>query len=192
MLPRYITLFSRLTPRESLLLWARLRQTGLLQTAPPDGLTGRALGEACVSLMHSEVVTSIVDRPEPHWCDILDKLLDKPVYLCASGETGEPESREDAVPVLYPVGHRRGEPLGTGRIPYRIMSRVRVEPKKDRRVVVYVQRPNPKRPGSASRDRYDLYREGMEVTEFLMLGGTMGDVVHDSKKGLIRLDLPRA
>lgn len=47
-----------------------------------------------------------------------------------------------------------------------------------------------KRPGSASYDRYMLYKEGMTVTEFIAAGGTAGDVKHDVSKGFITLQDP--
>lgn len=47
-----------------------------------------------------------------------------------------------------------------------------------------------KRPGSASYDRYMLYKEGMTVSEFIKAGGTAGDVKHDVSKGFITLQDP--
>jgi len=47
-----------------------------------------------------------------------------------------------------------------------------------------------KRPGSASYERYMLYKEGMTVTEFIAAGGTAGDIKHDVSKGFITLKDP--
>lgn len=53
--------------------------------------------------------------------------------------------------------------------------------------IVYDVIPNPKRMGSKSYDRYNFYKEGMTVTEFLNAGGTIGDIQHDVSKGFIKL-----
>lgn len=53
--------------------------------------------------------------------------------------------------------------------------------------VIYDVIPNPKRMGSASYERYNFYKEGMTVQEFITAGGTAGDVKHDVSKGFIKL-----
>lgn len=53
--------------------------------------------------------------------------------------------------------------------------------------VIYDVIPNPKRMGSASYDRYNFYKEGMTVQEFITAGGTAGDIKHDVSKGFIKL-----
>lgn len=56
----------------------------------------------------------------------------------------------------------------------------------DRRVATVV--PNPKRPGSASHARFELWRPGMTISEARAAGLTAGDVVHDISKGFITLE----
>ncbi len=46
---------------------------------------------------------------------------------------------------------------------------------------------NPKRVGSASRERFSLYRNGMSVTEFLKAGGSRADIRWDIKHGFIEV-----
>jgi len=46
---------------------------------------------------------------------------------------------------------------------------------------------NPKRPGSACHGRYNLYTEGMTVSTYLSLGGTLADIRWDAKQGFITL-----
>ena len=46
---------------------------------------------------------------------------------------------------------------------------------------------NPKKPGSASYDRFAKYREGMTVSEAIAAGVTMADVKWDSERGFICL-----
>lgn len=47
--------------------------------------------------------------------------------------------------------------------------------------------PNPKKPGSASYDRFAKYRENMTVSEALAAGVTMADIKWDSERGFICL-----
>ena len=48
--------------------------------------------------------------------------------------------------------------------------------------VVFQQR-NPKRAGSSSHARYELYRRATTVGEFRDLGGSAADLKHDTKHG---------
>lgn len=45
--------------------------------------------------------------------------------------------------------------------------------------------PNPKRAGSASAVRYDLWQVGMSVEEALAAGLSKADIAHDTKKGFV-------
>lgn len=56
----------------------------------------------------------------------------------------------------------------------------------DQRVIKSVK-PNPKREGAAAHARYNLYRVGMTVAEFIKAGGTSADVSWDARKGFIEL-----
>ena len=57
---------------------------------------------------------------------------------------------------------------------------------KDQVIVLLVQG-NPKRPWGAAYKRFDLYREGMTIGEFLEAGGTRGDLWYDQDHGFIRV-----
>lgn len=57
----------------------------------------------------------------------------------------------------------------------------------DNRIITRVG-PNTKKQGSKSWERYNLYREGMRVDEFLKAGGTMADVKWDFERGSIDLN----
>lgn len=48
-------------------------------------------------------------------------------------------------------------------------------------------KPNPKLKGSMSHARYEFYREGQTVAEFLAAGGDRRDLHNDTKKGFITL-----
>jgi len=46
---------------------------------------------------------------------------------------------------------------------------------------------NPKREGSTSYDRFELYKKNKTVASFLEAGGTSGDIRYDVTKGYIKL-----
>lgn len=46
---------------------------------------------------------------------------------------------------------------------------------------------NPKRKGTLAYTRFELYRSGMTVAEYITAGGRTGDVNHDVTEGYIEL-----
>lgn len=44
---------------------------------------------------------------------------------------------------------------------------------------------NPKREGTASAGRFDIYKNNMTVAKFLELGGTLADIAYDTRRGYI-------
>lgn len=46
---------------------------------------------------------------------------------------------------------------------------------------------NPKRKGTLAYTRFELYRSGMTVAEYIAAGGRTGDVNHDATEGYIEL-----
>lgn len=61
------------------------------------------------------------------------------------------------------------------------------KPLSDDMVITMLVESNPKRPWGAAYKRFDLYREGMTVGEFLVLGGTRGDLWYDQDHDFIRV-----
>lgn len=49
---------------------------------------------------------------------------------------------------------------------------------------------NPKRPTSAAGKRFDLYKLGMTVAQFLAAGGWRADIWWDAKQGFIEVGKP--
>lgn len=49
---------------------------------------------------------------------------------------------------------------------------------------------NPKRSGSAAHARFDLYKPGMTVGEFLKVGGWRADIRWDAKQKFIEVGNP--
>ena len=51
-----------------------------------------------------------------------------------------------------------------------------------------IQKANPKRPGTASHERYERYKGAKTLDELLELGGSRADFNHDKAKGFIVVD----
>lgn len=56
--------------------------------------------------------------------------------------------------------------------------------------ITFVASPNPKRKNTLARERFELYRVGMTVADYVAAGGRSGDVNHDAAEGYITLVLP--
>ena len=63
----------------------------------------------------------------------------------------------------------------------------RRKPLPDDGLITMLVHANPKRPWGAAYRRFDLYRDGMTVREFLDLGGTRGDLWYDQDHDFIRV-----
>ncbi len=61
------------------------------------------------------------------------------------------------------------------------------KPLADGMVITMLVESNPKRRWGTAYNRFDLYREGMTVGEFLALGGTRGDLWYDQDHDFIRV-----
>jgi hypothetical protein len=55
------------------------------------------------------------------------------------------------------------------------------------RKITLLAKENPKREGTASFDRFKLYKTGMTIQQYLDAGGTMGDIAWDQKNEYIKL-----
>jgi len=99
---------------------------------------------------------------------------------------GQPMTRK--MPDRQSAPHTR--PNGSRSVAPRTAStsgpRIPAPPKNDNRVISGVK-PNPKKPSSAAYQRYQHYKDGMTVQEFIAAGGTPGDVKYDVSKGFITL-----
>jgi len=191
MIPQHVSLIEKLSLPQVLALWTHLRQCDLVYSSPPhSGLSASLLAEECSTLSHAQIVMSLASKTEPFWCDLISALLERPIYLCARGETGIPLTDIEGRPLPLPIGHRRGQAPGTGGLPKRVANRVQYQRKHDPRVIVSVVEKNPKIPSTKAYDRFSLYRVGMTVSEYISIGGTPADIVHDVGKGFIVVDIP--
>jgi hypothetical protein len=61
------------------------------------------------------------------------------------------------------------------------------EQKADMRIITVLAKENPKRPGTACYNRFNLYKNGMKVSDYLAAGGQRGDIPWDAKRKFIAL-----
>ena len=59
--------------------------------------------------------------------------------------------------------------------------------KSDDRKITLVTKENPKRAGSASFERFELYKKAKTVADYVAAGGTTADIRFDEKAGHIKL-----
>jgi len=116
---------------------------------------------------HKTACMSLANDPSPMAIIILEKVVGKEIVR--------------AVPKAAPAARVQRVKVENG-------PKVKLV-KNDPRTIHNIKE-GAKRPGSASYDRYMLYKEGMTVTEFIAAGGTAGDVKHDAGKGFITLKDP--
>jgi hypothetical protein len=129
-----------------------------------------------MSIDHADVVMSLANDPSPLAVRTLEALVGKPIdkgWPCLSG-AAPVVTDADGVPAPARVVREKAQ-----RAPRNAVT--------DPRVIVYVA-PNPKKPGSASFDRFALYRVGMTVNEAIAAGVKREDVAWDSetKRGFIK------
>lgn len=199
MIPSHASLYSRLSPAMAQLLASQLLTHGLVQPSVIEQTVGEDIsavtGEMVASwvdgLSHAQVVLTLARETSPLALDTMDALLQRPVYMCAMGETSEPLTDYLGRPLPLPVGARRGEATLTTPMPH-VRTRLpdpRTTLRRDPRVIVSVA-PNPKTPGSAAHQRYQLYGVGMRVDEALTAGLRRLDIEHDTRRGFIEVVLP--
>lgn len=182
MLAKYQPNFAALSPEaEALVASALLRRHPNLPAYVPGGLF-----RLCESagLDQADVVCAVATDSSPLAVQAMEILAGIPVTVghpCLSGPSPKPApAPADAsaeAPAPAPKPREPRAPRGTVTDP---------------RVIVAI-RPNPKRPGSASHARYELYRLGMTVDEAIAAGVKREDIAWDSapSRGFITLESPK-
>ena len=134
-----------------------------------------SLYDSCVALGvdQADVVLSVAHDPSPLAVRALETVVGKPI------EHGRPALLQRHAPRYRAPEGERPEPKSK-------LTRAPVQ-RTDPRRIVYVA-PNPKKPGSASYDRFARYVVGMTVTEALAAGVTGADVKWDSERGFIKFE----
>lgn len=198
MIPAHTALYHNLSAPQAQILASRLLEHGLvreaqiLETLPDEDFTkvsGPMVADWCRSLSHAQVVLALVRERDELALSALEVLIEKPIYMCAPGETSEPLTDCLGRPLPLPVGHRRGEPAPETQPGYTPPGPRPVRSVHDPRIIESVV-PNPKRKGSAAYDRFKLYLVGQEVEASIRNGVTRADVRWDAKMGFIVLRNP--
>lgn len=161
MLARYRENFDSLTMEEA------AHVAAAIQSAYPDVPVGdgapRPLFEICdeAGLGQADVVMSMARDATALGVVCLEKIVGRPIVRPSERPAAQ---RTPRTPRVRGPAVRRTDP----------------------RVILSVA-PNPKKPGSKSWPRYELYRVGMTVSEFVEAGGSMADVAWDTERGFIKL-----
>lgn len=170
MLDKYRKNIDSLDPESAALVASALsRRHGT--TVSPD-----ALFDSCVALGcdQADVVLAVAHDPSPLAVRALETVVGKPI------EYGRPALlQRNARRYQSAEVPQRAEPKSK-------LTRTPVQ-RTDPRKIVYVA-PNPKKPGSASYDRFSRYVAGMTVTEAIAAGVTAADVKWDSERGFIKFE----
>lgn len=193
MYQKHAELYSTLSPAEAHAVWTSLQVVGQIPMQPPPDLTGEELAVRVSHLSHAEVVLSMARATAPVAVSAVEKLIARPIYHAARGESGlVPDTDVAGRPLQAPVSQRRGE------VPRMEIVRPGIgitravgtyKYQHDPRIVVHVT-PNPKRPGSAAHERYKLWTVGRTIDEHLASGITRADVRWDEKQGFVRAVTP--
>lgn len=164
MLEKYRPNFESLTQREAALVASHVsRVSGDENFACDDGsLLYQRLEN--MSWNHAQVVLAVAPDPSPEAVVALEKLVGRPIV-----REPMPERQKRVSAPRDPSA-----PRGAARR------------RDDDRVIGYVA-PNPKKPGSASHTRYQLYEVGKTIGDFLRAGGTTADVAWDIERGFVKI-----
>lgn len=168
-LPRYEEAFAALTQPEIACLIRSL-------TLPPTNGAGMCLTGADVlrycrerHVSHAEVIMSLAPDRTPEAVSCVERLIMRPIDRRSPREVNI---------------SRLPRPPGSAQVAASVGSRQAI----DDRVIRVLAQTNPKRPGSASYPRFELYRDGDTVAQYMARGGRRADITWDVDKGFIKLD----
>lgn len=167
MLAKYQTNFAALSPEaEALVASALLRRHPKLPPYVPGGLFTAC---ADAGLDQADVVCAIASDSSPLAVQAMEVLAGIPVtkgHPCLAGPA--PKSATEPTETKAPSRVREPKPA---RAPRQGVT--------DPRIITALV-PNPKRPGTASFDRFALYQVGMSVDEAIAAGVKREDIAWDS------------
>lgn len=166
----YSDRIASLTPEEAGMLATELHRRGTFppglhvdynQPMPPENLVGVMRG---CGVLAADAVVVMLSVPGPRAQNIIEKLVNRPVTHLPAVQAPPPAPRHEgsrpaALDARPGAGGRRIQVLCT----------------------------NPKRPNSEAAERFNLYKNGMTVGEYIAAGGRQRDVTWDVKQGYIRI-----
>ena len=168
MLQRYQPNFESLTQAEAALVARHIARVTKDENFVCDdgGLLFQRVSN--MSMNHAQVVLAVAPDPSPEAVVALEKLVGRPIVREAMPQPNQRAPR---------VARDPNAPRASRRM--------------DNRVIVSVA-PNPKKITSASHARYELYKVGQTIDEFLKAGGTTADVNWDIDRGFVVVEAPGA
>lgn len=175
MLETYHPHFSTLTKQQVDMVWSAMarKYPGRIPPLPDENADGEELYLRCEGggFDQAQVVLSLANRPDREACVTVEKLVGKPIiYILPVRRAGHmPRTAiQAAVPkgnALRYTGHRMAGP--------------------EFEKIILTVLPNPKRPGTASWNRYNNWVVGRAVRDCLARGLTVGDYRWDLEHGFI-------
>lgn len=183
-----------LTPLELHHLWEKAHKAGWVEKPTPGHLPDPT--DLPFPVNHTDLVLLLANDPTPPAHIIMEKLLAKPIYMCARGETSAVLLDAQNRVIITPKGSYRNTPEKLYRDieqtfnKIKTVSKFKKTKKLDNRIVTEVA-PNPKRPGSQAHAHYEQYKKGRTVSwHYDQTDVTPADVRWDSSKGFITLVTP--
>lgn len=164
MMEKYRPHFESLTSEEAALVVMHAARREKLDVAQDQEFDGKKAFEFCeeLGLDQADVVIAMSRDSSALGVSVLEKLVGKPIQrTVAASPGGRPRAQRGPRPVL-----------------------------RDDRVIRVLVDSNPKKKGSKTYERFELYRDGMTVQEFRQAGGTADDVKWDAERGFIRVEDP--
>lgn len=177
MLDKYRSSLASLTPEASALV-----SGALLRRYPGLPLPSSDLFSVCsdAGLTQADLVCAVASDSSPLAVQALEVVAGIPVTLCPPRTFARSLRPVASTAPASPRAPREAS-----------APRPRTPTRTDPRIIVSVL-PNPKRVGSESHARYELYRVGMTVTEAIAAGVRPADIAWDSdpRRKFIALEMP--
>lgn len=179
-----------LTQREALYLWTVGQRKGVIQEEAPPPLP--RLLEQLESQDPTELVLLLASDSNHTAYTAMEKLIAKPIYMCARGETGLELRDSKNRPIITPRGQYREIPYTTPLKFAREFERKRTANRQqvDNRIVTTVM-PNPKKPGTNAHSHYTQYIPGKSVSwHIINTEITRVDIRYDINRGFVKVLSP--
>lgn len=161
MLEKYRPNFESLTQEEAALVADYLG----LPSPVPDDVTGAQVYEACAvsGIDQAAVVVSMSRDASALGVSALEKLVGRPIVRSVPKKNAQRARTQQRSKQPRPV-------------------------LRDDRVIRVLAESNPKKKGTKSYDRFELYEDGMTVQQFVRAGGKSADIAWDAERGFIRVE----
>lgn len=165
-------------------------------TMPEEAYLRNALARKklppAICLSHVDLVLALADNRDALAVDIMEKLLDKPIYICARGETSVIVMDEKGRVVPTPRGHYRGMPPiknDPGALQFRERMRNYMATIDNRILTSKIK--NPKKRGSKAHTHFEQYTVGKSLHwHRLNTEVTAADIRFDVKNNYITVVSP--